>query len=72
MINTFFTTLLGFTPCWDYKTTNAILADVPGVYTSDKVLNLSTIDKFHWKCDCIQGSMQHSKRFQTTDIIQFF
>ena len=32
----FFHTLLGFTPHWDYKPTNAIHADSPGVYTSDK------------------------------------
>ena len=34
----FFHTLLGFTPYWDYK--------APGVYTSDKILNLNAIKKF--------------------------
>ena len=34
----FFHTLLGFTPYWDYKP--------PGVYTSDKIFNLNTIKKF--------------------------
>ena len=29
-------TLLGFTPYWDSKPTNAIYFDSPGVYTSDK------------------------------------
>ena len=27
---------LGFTPYWDYKPTNAIHADSPAVYTSEK------------------------------------
>ena len=50
----FFHTLLGFTPYWDYK---------PGVYTSDKViLNLNTINKIHLKCDCIDGSIQDGIR----------
>ena len=40
----FFHTLLDFTPYWDYKPTNAIFADAPGVYTNDKILlNLNTI-----------------------------
>ena len=32
----FFYTLLGFDPYWDYKPTNAVHADYPGVYTNDK------------------------------------
>ena len=61
--NGFFHTLLGFTPYWDYKPTNAIYGDSPGVYTSDKiVLKLNTIDKFHLKCDCIDGSIQDGLR----------
>ena len=59
----FFHTLLGFTPYWDYKPTNAIHADAPGVYSSDKViLNLKTINKIHLKCDCIDGSIQDGVR----------
>ena len=46
----FFRTLLGFTPYWDYKPS--------GVYNSDKILNLNTINKIHLKCDCIDGSIQ--------------
>ena len=39
----FFHTLLKFEPNWDYKPTNAIHADSPGVYTSDKIIsNLNT------------------------------
>ena len=50
----FFRTLLGFTPYWDYK--------LPGVYTSDKILNLNTWNKIHLKCDCIDGSIQDGVR----------
>ena len=50
----FFHTLLGFTPYWDYKPS--------GVYTSDKILNLNTINKIHLKCDCIDGSIQDGVR----------
>ena len=42
---------------------NAIFADAPGVYTSDKIIfNLSTIDKVHLKCVCIDGSIQDGIR----------
>ena len=50
----FFHTLLGFIPYWDYKS--------PGVYTSDKILNIYTINKIHLKCDCIDGSIQDGVR----------
>ena len=50
----FFHTLLGFSPYWDYKA---------GVYTSDKIiLNLNTINKIHLKCDIIDGSIQDGIR----------
>ena len=58
----FFNTLLGFTPYWDYKPNNAIHTDSPGEYTSDKVLNLSTKDEIHLKCDCITGSVINGVR----------
>ena len=59
----FFHTLLGFTPYWDYKPTNDIHADAPGVYSSDKViLNLKTINIIHLKCDCTDGSIQDGVR----------
>ena len=60
----FFHTLLGFDPYWDYKfTTNAIHADAPGVYTSDKIIsNLNTINKIHLKCYCIDGCIQDGVR----------
>ena len=40
-------TLLEFTSYWDCKPTNAIHADSPGVYTSDKFLDLKIINKIH-------------------------
>ena len=49
-----FHTLLGFTPYWDYKPS--------GVYTSDKILNLNTINKINLKCDYIDGSIQDGVR----------
>ena len=50
----FFHTLLGFTPYWEYK---------PGVNTSDKIiLNLNTINKIHLKCDIIDGCIQDGIR----------
>ena len=59
----FLHTLLCFTPYWDHKPTNANHADFPDVYTSDKyILNLNTINKFHLKCDCIEGSIQNGLR----------
>ena len=50
----FFHTLLGHDPSFDYK--------VPGVYSSDKILNLNTTNKIHLKCDCIDGSNQNGLR----------
>ena len=50
----FFHTLLCFTPYWDYKP--------PGVYTSDEILNLSTVNKIHLKCDVIDGSVVNGIR----------
>ena len=53
----FFRTLLGFEPYWDYKPTNTHHIPIPGVYTSDKILNLTTTSKIHLKCDVIDGSV---------------
>ena len=53
----FFNTSLGFTPYWVYKPTNAIHADSLGVYTIDKILNLSTKKKMHSSCDVFDGSV---------------
>ena len=59
----FFHTLLGFSPYWDYKPNNSSHALIPGVYPSNKIiLYLNTIDKIHLKCDCIDGSIQNGVR----------
>ena len=50
----FFHTLLGHDPYWDYK--------FPGVITNDKILNLNTTNKIHLKSDCIDGSIQDGVR----------
>ena len=54
-----FKILLGFTPFRDYTPTIAIHADSAGVYISDEILKLSTINKTHLKCDVIDGSFQN-------------
>ena len=58
----FFHTLLGFTPYWDYKPTNSNRDAIPGVYTSNKILSLGSTNKIHLKCDCIDGSIQDGVR----------
>ena len=50
----FYHTLLGFIPYWDYKS--------PGVNNSDKILNLNTTNKIHLKCDVIDGSVVNGIR----------
>ena len=50
----FFSTVLGFTSGWDYKHYNK--------YISQKVVNLSSTNKIHLKCDCIDGSIQNGLR----------
>ena len=59
----FFHTLLGFSPYWDYKPNNSNQVLILGVYPSDKIiLNLNKIDKIHLKCDCFDGSIQDGVR----------
>ena len=59
----FFHTLLGFSPYWDYKPTNSSHVLISGVYPSDEItLNLNTKDKIHLKCHCIDGSIQNGVR----------
>ena len=43
----FFSTILGFTPHWDYKHYNK--------YVSQKIVNLSTTNEIHLKSDAIDG-----------------
>ena len=47
--NSFFSTILGFTAGWDYKHYNQ--------YLSQKIVNLSSTNKIHLKCDAIDGSV---------------
>ena len=44
----FFSTISGFSPYWDYKSFDENFGE--------KFINLSTIDKIHVKCDVIDGS----------------
>ena len=50
----FFSTVLGFTPGWDYKQKNE--------YNSQKFLNLGSTNKIHLKCDVIDGSVVNGSR----------
>ena len=45
-----------------YRPTNTVHADSPGVYTSEKILKFSTIDKNHLKSDVIDGSVVNGIR----------
>ena len=58
----FFHNLLGFTPYWDYKPIISNNVDIPTVYTSDKILNLTTTNEIHIKCDVIEGSVVNGLR----------
>ena len=49
--------ILGCTCFRDNKHTNAFHADRPGVYTSEKVINLGTINKTHPKYGFFNGSI---------------
>ena len=46
---------MGSAPFRVYKYTNAVHSDSPGVYTSVKIFNSTTIDKIHFKTDVIDG-----------------
>ena len=35
---------------------------IPGTYKSDKPINITSIDKVHSKCDCIEGSIVNGIR----------
>ena len=52
--NSFFSTILGFTPGWDYKHHNQ--------YLSQKIVNSSSTNKIHLKCDVIDGSVVNGIR----------
>ena len=50
----FFSTILGFTPHWDYKHYYE--------YTNQKIVNFSTTNKIHLKCDVIDGCVVNCLR----------
>ena len=50
----FFSTILGFTPGWDYKHYNQ--------YLSQKIVNLNSTNKIHLKCNAIDGSVVNGIR----------
>ena len=50
----FFGTVLGFTPGWDYKHYNECI--------SQKILNLSSTKKINLKCDVIDGGVLNGIR----------
>ena len=52
--NSFFNTVLGFTPGWDYKHYNK--------YISQKIVSLSNTNKIHLKCDIFDGSVVNGLR----------
>ena len=52
--NPFFSTILGFTPGWDYKHYNQ--------YLGQKIINLSITNKIYLKCDVIDGSVVNGNR----------
>ena len=45
----FFNTILGFSPYWDFKSFDE--------YFGEKFMKLSTIETVHLKCDCIDGNV---------------
>ena len=55
----FLYTLLGLLRFWNKKSTNARRVDSPAVSTNQMILHLSTINKNHMKCDCIDGSFKN-------------
>ena len=48
--NSFFSSVLGFTPGWGYKHYSG--------YTSQRIVKLSSTNKIHLKCDVIDDSIQ--------------
>ena len=50
----FFSTVLGFTPGWDCKRYDG--------YISQKIVNLTSTNKIHLKCDVINGSVVNGLR----------
>ena len=60
----FFYTILGFTRSHFYPLDDigGFYQLIPGLYKSDKPINITGIDKIQLKCDCIQGSIVNGVR----------
>ena len=58
----FSNTLLGVTPYWDFKPTNAFYAARPGIYNGNEILNLSILNEIHLKANVIDGSIVNGSR----------
>ena len=61
---TLFYTIPGFTQSRSYPLEDIenYYELIPGLYKSDKPINITGIDKIHLKCDCIQGSIVNGIR----------
>ena len=60
----FFYTILGFTQSGSYPLDDidGFYQIIAGSYKSDRPINITSIDKIHLKCDCIQGSIVNGIR----------
>ena len=60
----FFYTILGFTRSQSYPLDDidGFYQLIAGSYISDRPINITGIDKIHFKCDCIQGSIVNGVR----------
>ena len=60
----FFYTFLGFTQSRFYplEDIDGFYQLIPGLFKSDKPINITGIDKIHLNCDCIQGSIVNGIR----------
>ena len=58
----YFHTLLGFEPYWDYKPNQFYRLSFPTVYISGKILNLIITNRIHLKCDIIDGRVVNGFR----------
>ena len=60
----FFYTILGFTQSHSYPLDDieGFYQILPGSYEGNRPINITSIDKVHLKCDCIQGSIVNGIR----------
>ena len=64
-------TILGFTQSHSYPLDDkdGFYQMIAGSYKSEKPINITSIDKVHLKCDCINGSIVNGAR---ETILYFF